>query len=159
MLTFTQMAIRLLIAMGLGGAIGLERESIGKEAGVRTSMLVCAGAAIFTMAGLSLPYIISLSPQNLTDVIARNSGYLTVIGNIVVGIGFLGAGLIIKNEEHVHGITTAAVVWLVAGVGMLTGLGIIDLAVFATVLVPTTLYAFRRFGIFEHGSAPDPTKK
>lgn len=159
MLTFSQMAIRLLIAMGLGGAIGLERETIGKEAGVRTSMLVCAGAAIFTMAGLSLPYIISLSPQNLTDVIARNSGYLTVIGNIVVGIGFLGAGLIIKNEEHVHGITTAAVVWLVAGVGMLVGLGIIDLAVFATLLIPTTLYAFRRFGIFEHGSVPDLTKR
>ncbi len=143
MLTFSQMAIRFLIAMALGAFIGLEREMIGKEAGIRTSMLVCAGAAIFSVAGISLPYLIAVSPQNLSDILSHNSGFLTMLANIVVGIGFLGAGLIIKTEERVHGITTAATVWVVAAVGILVGIGLIELAVFAAVLVPSVLYLMR----------------
>jgi putative Mg2+ transporter-C (MgtC) family protein len=98
MLTFEQMFVRFAIALVLGALLGLERELVGKQAaGIRTTMLVTSGAAIFTMIGLVLPYIVSAQTNNLADVIARNSGYLGMIGNIVVGIGFLGAGLIIKT--------------------------------------------------------------
>ncbi|HEY9166688.1 MAG TPA: MgtC/SapB family protein [Candidatus Kryptonia bacterium] len=130
MLTTTQMLVRLGVAVFLGLLVGLERESIGKEAGVRTDMLVSAGAALFSIAGLSLPYIISVG--NLSDVIARNSGFLTVIANIVVGIGFLGAGIIVKQGVHVRSVTTAATVWYVAAVGVLCGIGLMELAAIAT---------------------------
>lgn len=130
MLTTTQMLVRLGVAVFLGLLVGLERESIGKEAGVRTDMLVSAGAALFSIAGLSLPYIISVG--NLSNVIARNSGFLTVIANIVVGIGFLGAGIIVKQGVHVRSVTTAATVWYVAAVGVLCGIGLMELAAIAT---------------------------
>lgn len=158
MLTFNQMAARFLIALVLGAIIGTERELIGKEAGIRTSMLVCAGAAIFSMVSLSLPYIIALSQQNLLDILARNSGFLPVIANIVVGVGFLGTGLIIKTEGHIHGITTAAIVWVVAAIGMLVGVGLIEFAVFAGLVIPGLLYIMRRMSIIEkvkpEGSQP-----
>ena len=95
------MFARFVVALLLGALLGLERELVGKEsAGIRTTMLVTSGASIFTMVGLTLPYIVSAQTGNLVNVIASNSGYLTMIGNIVVGIGFLGAGLIIKTDNQ-----------------------------------------------------------
>lgn len=156
MLTFSQMAVRLLVAMVLGAIIGTERELIGKEAGIRTSMLVCAGSAIFSMAAISLPYIIAQSPANLTAILAGNSGFLTMIANIVVGIGFLGAGLIIKTEGHIHGITTAAIVWIVAAIGILVGLGIMEFAVFAALIIPGLLFALRKMSVIERVKPEGP---
>jgi len=149
MLTFEQMALRLIVALALGALIGLERELVGKEAGIRTAMLVSGGAAIFSIIALELPYIVAVSPENLPDVIARNSGFLGVVANIVVGIGFLGAGIIIKTGEHVRGLTTAAVVWATAAVGTLVGLGIVRFAVFAAVLITLLLYVLRKVKIYE----------
>jgi putative Mg2+ transporter-C (MgtC) family protein len=149
MLDFSQMALRFFIALVLGALVGLERESVGKEAGIRTSMMVAGGSAIFTIIGISLPYLIA-TPAGLADVIAHNSGFLAVIANIVVGIGFLGAGIIIKTEERVFGLTTAAVVWITAAVGVLTGLGLIKFATLAAVIISGTLYLLRKIGIREH---------
>lgn len=139
------MLSRVGVAILLGLLIGVERESIGKEAGVRTDMLVAAGAAVFSIVGLSLPYVVSVG--NLPDVIARNSGYLSVIANVVVGIGFLGAGIIVKQGIHVRSVTTAATVWFVAAVGVLCGIGLIVFAAIITVLMIALLLIFRKLKV------------
>ena len=99
------MLSRLCVALILGAFLGVERELVGKEAGVRTEMLVAAGAAIFTMIGMILP---SLMTAASPTVPIEGSGFFQIIANIVVGIGFLGGGLIIKTNDHAHGVTTAA---------------------------------------------------
>ncbi len=144
------MFTRFAIALALGALLGLERELVGKEsAGIRTVMLVAGGAAIFTMTGLALPYIVSAQTGNLTDVVARNSGFLTMIANIVVGIGFLGSGIIIKDGAQPHGVTTAALVWTAAAIGILAGVGLIKFAVTATVLIALLLYLLRKLNLAE----------
>ena len=95
-----EMFWRLLLALGLGGVIGLEREYRGHEAGVRTNALVCSGAALF--GAVSLEY-----------------GDSRIAAGVVQGVGFLGAGLIFQRGNDVRGITTAASIWLLAGVGLL----------------------------------------
>lgn len=147
MLTLEQMIIRLVIAIVLGAIIGIERELAGKEAGLRTDVMVAAGAAIFSMVSIVLPYIIALSPENLAEVIARNSGFLGVIANVVVGVGFLGAGIIVKHGTHVLGLTTAATVWLVAAVGVLCGIGLINFAVISAVGLTILLAILRKFDV------------
>lgn len=144
MLTTSEMIFRFLIAIILGTVIGMERESIGKEAGVRTDIMVSAGAAIFTMIALLLPYEISVSNGHLLEITARNSGFLSVIANIVVGIGFLGAGIIIHQGIHVRGLTTAASVWFVAAVGILAGLGQITFAAISVLIMTLLMIILRR---------------
>lgn len=145
MLTFLQMATRLLIALVLGGMMGLEREILGKEAGVRTAMLVSSGSAIFAMISLVIPYVANpaASPASWNSIPDR------VLANIVVGIGFLGAGIIFKTGERVKGLTTAAVIWAVAAVGALVGLGLIKFAVFAGVTLSGLLLITRKIGLYE----------
>lgn len=147
------MFTRFVIALVLGAVLGVEREIVGKEAGVRTEILVAGGAAVFTMIGLVLPYLVSAQTGNLADVVARNSGFLAVIANIVVGIGFLGAGLIIKINDHAHGITTAALVWMTAAIGILVGIGMTTFATAATIIIALTLYFLRKLNISERQSA------
>lgn len=144
------MLLRFAIALVLGALLGLERELVGKEsAGIRTTMLVTSGAAIFAMVGLTLPYIVSAQTGNLSTVIASNSGYLTMIGNIVVGIGFLGAGLIIKTEDRPHGVTTAALIWTAAAIGVLVGVGLYEFAAVAAVTIAILLYLLRTLNVSE----------
>jgi len=147
MLTLEQMIIRLVIAIILGAIIGIERELAGKEAGLRTDVMVAAGAAIFSMVSVVLPYIIALSPENLAEVIARNSGFLGLMANVVVGVGFLGAGIIVKHGTHVLGLTTAATVWLVAAIGILCGIGLINFAVISAVGLTILLTLLRKFDV------------
>lgn len=147
MLTLEEMILRLIAAVVLGAIVGLERELVGKEAGIRTNILVAAGAAIFTMVGLNLPYLISLSEIHLLDVIARNSGFLSIIANIVVGIGFLGAGIIFRDEHRVHGLTTAAAVWFTAALGILAGVGLTIFAACAGIGLSVILFLLRNFSI------------
>jgi len=147
MIDFWQMFSRFLISLALGALIGLEREKIGKEAGIRTLMIISAGATLFTLAGLSLPYIIS--NDNTSEILARNSGFIAIIANIVVGIGFLGGGIIIKNEEHIRGMTTASVIWFTAAIGILVGIGLIKLAIFSSLIITGILYLTRRLGVIE----------
>jgi len=120
----TQMTVRLLMAAVLGGILGFERESKGKAAGVRTHMLVALGAALFVMV-----------PQmsgNQADAMSR------VVQGVIAGIGFLGAGTIIKGKDddagHVKGLTTAAGLWMTAAIGVSAGLGRESTAVLSTLL-------------------------
>lgn len=117
---------RLLLACALGGIIGLEREVNRKAAGVRTNLLICMGAAFFTL--LSAVLAGDGSP---------NKGQ--VASNIVQGIGFLGAGLILHNRSRVSGLTSAASVWVVASIGMACGAGLYAAAVVAALIVIISL--------------------
>ena len=130
--------------MVLGTIIGIERELVGKEAGVRTTMLVCAGSSIFAMLSIIIPYFASVPPEELQNVIPDK-----ILSNIVVGIGFLGAGIIIKTGEHVRGLTTAAVVWFAAAVGALAGLGLIEFAVVSAIIMSGTLYLLRKIDLYK----------
>ncbi|MBI2278836.1 MAG: MgtC/SapB family protein [Candidatus Brennerbacteria bacterium] len=139
MLTLEEMLVRLVVAVALGAVVGFGRELAGKEAGVRTDIIVAAGAALFTVAALVLPYILDpgvlgKDGSGLADeIIVQNAGFLNIIANIVVGIGFLGAGIIVKQGVHVRSVTTAATVWLVAALGVLAGLGLLAFAAIAGV--------------------------
>ena len=117
---------RLLAASLLGGIIGLEREVKRRSAGVRTNLLICLGSAFFTL--LSAVLAGDASP---------NKGQ--VASNIVQGIGFLGAGLIIHNRSRISGLTSAASVWVVASIGMACGAGLLAAAAIATVIVVLAL--------------------
>jgi putative Mg2+ transporter-C (MgtC) family protein len=143
MLELSEMVTRLLVAIGLGAIIGLERELVGKEAGVRTAILVCAGAAIFAMISIVIPAVAGLSQENLVSIPDR------VVSNIVVGIGFLGAGIIIKTGEHVRGLTTAAVVWFAAAVGALVGLGLAQFALVAALSMTGLLFFLRKIDLYK----------
>jgi putative Mg2+ transporter-C (MgtC) family protein len=117
---------RLLLACLLGGLIGLERESKRKAAGVRTNLLICMGAAFFTL----------LSAMLAGDA---NPDKGRVASNVVQGIGFLGAGLILHNRNRVSGLTSAATVWVVASIGMACGAGLYAAAVVAVLIVVVAL--------------------
>ncbi len=144
MLTLSQMVIRLFIAMALGAMMGFERELVGKEAGIRTAMLVAGGSAIFTMVSIIMPYMAQLPVEELKNTLPDR-----VLSNIVVGIGFLGAGVIIKTNEHVRGLTTAALIWSVSSIGVLVGLGLIQFAAIAAVCMSGVLYIMRRIRMYE----------
>lgn len=144
MLEFSQMVSRFLVALALGALMGVERELVGKEAGTRTAMLVSGGAALFTIISLEMPAVFGIDPGNLAVLSDR------VISNIVVGIGFLGAGIIIKTGEgHVRGLTTAAVVWATAAVGTLAGLGLAKFALVSALTMSGLLYFLRRIRLYE----------
>jgi putative Mg2+ transporter-C (MgtC) family protein len=117
---------RLLLACALGTAIGLEREISRKAAGVRTNLLICLGSAFFTL--LSAVLAGDNSP---------NKGQ--VASNIVQGIGFLGAGLILHNGSRISGLTSAASIWVVASIGMACGAGLYAAAAVATLIVILSL--------------------
>lgn len=118
----TRVMVRLLLAALLGGIVGYEREHKGKAAGLRTHMLVAMGAALFVLV-----------PERGGMGIADMS---RVIQGVVAGVGFLGAGAIIKrhSEEQVQGLTTAAGIWMTAAIGVACGLGREAIALLATLL-------------------------
>ena len=99
--------LRLILACVLGGMIGLERDLHGRNAGIRTNMLVCVGAALFTIVSISV----------------RGADPSRIAAQIVCGIGFLGAGAILKDGFNIRGLTTAAYMWFIAAVGLSCGLG------------------------------------
>ena len=144
MLTLSQMLARLFIAMALGAIMGFERELVGKEAGIRTAMLVAGGSAIFTMVSIIIPYMAQVPIEELKNTLPDR-----VLSNIVVGIGFLGAGVIIKTNEHVRGLTTAALIWSVSSIGVLVGLGLIKFAIIAALSMSGVLYVMRWMGLYE----------
>lgn len=144
MLTFEQMLTRLLVALFLGALIGWEREAIGKDAGIRTAMLVSGGATLFTMISIMMPSVLKVDVTQFPVLSDR------VVSNIVVGIGFLGGGIIFKSSERVKGLTTAAIVWATAAIGTFVGLGLIQFAITAAVLITALLYALRKIKMYEH---------
>ncbi len=124
-----RVCIRLVLAALFGGLLGYEREYRGKAAGLRTHMLVCLGAALFVL----VPMQADLAPSDSTRVIQ----------GIVTGIGFLGAGTILKGNHirEVYGLTTAAGIWMTAAIGIAVGFGHIATAAVATTLALTVLTA------------------
>jgi len=121
------MILRLLLAAALGAAIGYQRERAGKSAGLRTHILICAGAALFT--------VVSLYGFGTAADPAR------VAAGIVAGIGFLGAGAIIRRGEGVvAGLTTAATIWAVAAVGLAAGAGLYLVSAVTTAIILIVLY-------------------
>jgi putative Mg2+ transporter-C (MgtC) family protein len=134
MALFQASAQRMLMACGMGGLIGLEREWRHKDSGLRTNLLICMGAALFTI----------MSPVLAGDG-GQNKGQ--VASNIVQGVGFLGAGLILHTKNRVMGLTSAATVFAVAAIGMTCGAGLYIEAAAATLLV---LVALQLVGLFEN---------
>ena len=137
-----EVLLRLFVAAALGGAIGLEREFRERQAGLRTHLVVCVGSALFTL----------VSAYGFTDWGVRVDP-TRIAAQIVTGIGFLGAGAIIRQGLSVRGLTTAATLWLVAAIGMAAGAGYWDAALIATfgalfTLGPLRVIAFRVLGRF-----------
>ncbi|MDT8436959.1 MAG: MgtC/SapB family protein [Gemmatimonadota bacterium] len=128
---------RLLLATVLGGAIGLEREISGKPAGLRTNILICVGAALFTEASLRVAAEFATGPRVQAD-----PGRIAY--GIVSGIGFIGAGTILVLRGTVIGLTSAATLWVVAAIGMTVGLRDYPVAIGGTLLVLLTLAALAR---------------
>lgn len=161
MLGLEEMLLRLLVAIILGAIVGFERELVGKEAGVRTDMLVGAGAALFTMAGIAVHYVIGMPENgaNYMDEVMSASRGIAIMAGVVSGIGFLGAGLIIQHGLKVRGLTTAASVWFVAAVGMLAGLGLIQFAAISTVALVGLLYILRKMDLFNLINKEERRKK
>jgi putative Mg2+ transporter-C (MgtC) family protein len=118
---------KLFLALILGGLIGAEREYRSKSAGFRTIMMICLGATLFTIFSLII------GTKGTPDRIASN---------IVVGIGFVGAGVVFKADTGVSGITTAATIWVTAAIGMAIGAGYQLIAIIACMLVLTVLFLF-----------------
>lgn len=119
----TEDLIRLAVALLIGGLIGAEREYHSKAAGFRTMIMICVGSALFTMAS-----------QRIGDEGDR------IAANIVNGIGFLGAGIIFKEESRVRGLTTAATVWVVGALGMCIGGGYYTIGAAGTIIVLACLW-------------------
>lgn len=115
--------IGLLVAVILGFTIGFERKLRYKEAGIRTHTIVCAGAAL----------IMVVSKYGFADILEYDAS--RVAAQIVSGIGFLGAGIIMFRGQKMHGLTTAAGIWATAGVGMAAGAGLYIVAVGATIII------------------------
>lgn len=129
---FWRISIRLSLATLLGAIVGVQRERSGKPAGVRTHALVAVGSALFVLAGMEF----GMDEEPLSRVIQ----------GLVTGIGFLGAGAILKLEEkrEIEGLTTAAGIWVTAGIGLAVGLGRFGLALSSAVLAWFVLAAVKQ---------------
>lgn len=121
----------LLLAVLLGGGIGLQRELRGKAAGLRTNILICVGAALFTQMSQTMAVLVG----DPTRIAAQ----------IVTGVGFLGAGAILHGKGYVSGLTSAATIWLVAAIGMAVGTGALYEASGAALLVILVLGVLGKF--------------
>jgi putative Mg2+ transporter-C (MgtC) family protein len=137
-LSWQEALLRLALAAALGAAVGLERELREREAGLRTHLLVSLGSALFTIA----------SAYGFRDFLVEGGALVRtdptrIAAQIVTGIGFLGAGAIIRQGLSVRGLTTAATLWVVAAIGLTTGAGYYSAAVITTALVLISLWPLR----------------
>ena len=132
----TQLLLRLGLAAGLGGLLGLQRELVGRAAGLRTHMLVALGSAFFVVVPLQ-------AGMPLVDL-------SRVLQGLTAGIGFIGAGTILKRERHIEGLTTAASIWLTAAVGIAAGMGREMSAVLGTGLAFIILALMPQIGSHNH---------
>jgi len=124
------LAFKFVLALLIGGAIGIERELRSKSAGFRTLILICLGATMFTI---------------MSQFIGGAGNPDRIASNVVVGIGFLGAGVIFRGDNSVSGITTAASIWLTAAMGMGIGCGYYEVSVYGCLSVLTVLVIFSFF--------------
>jgi putative Mg2+ transporter-C (MgtC) family protein len=133
-----EVLLRLALAAALGAAIGLERELREREAGLRTHLLVSLGSALFTITSAYGFHAFLNSGQSVV-----RADPTRIAAQIVTGIGFLGAGAIIRQGLSVRGLTTAATLWVVAAIGLAAGAGYYSAAVITTVLVLVSLWPLR----------------
>jgi putative Mg2+ transporter-C (MgtC) family protein len=133
------MVARVLLAVGLGAALGLEREIDNQPAGFRTHILVCLGAALFGLISVHA-FAPFEATRNSTDV---QIDVTRVASQVVVGVGFLGGGAILKYGASIRGLTTAASMWVAAAVGLAVGLGYYWAAVAVTIAALVSLMGFR----------------
>jgi putative Mg2+ transporter-C (MgtC) family protein len=137
-----RLAWPLLVSAVLGAVVGLEREVHGRPAGLRTHILVCLGSALIIVAFQQVQAsLVAASGEAIQLDPARAAA------GIITGIGFLGAGTILKGKDHVMGLTTAASIWVVAAIGIATGLGLYFLAVASTLLVLFVLFVLHMVDI------------
>lgn len=136
-----QMFLRILLAAVLGAVIGLERQLSGKAAGIRTNVLICLGAAALTIISQEMGA-------------QANESVSRIAAQIVSGVGFLGAGVIIRDRGGIHGLTTAATIWLVASVGMACGGGYYTLALATTGLAVVVLLGLHHWPQRSNNSEP-----
>jgi putative Mg2+ transporter-C (MgtC) family protein len=137
-LSWGEVLLRVGLAAILGGAVGFERELRDREAGLRTHLLVSVGSALFTI----------VSAYGFRDFLTSGEAVVRadptrIAAQIVTGIGFLGAGAIIRQGLSVRGLTTAATLWVVAAIGLTTGAGYYSAAVITTVVALVTLWPLR----------------
>lgn len=142
MITIYELISRLVLAVVLGGAIGWERQQAKKPAGLRTHILVSLGSAVFTLISFLAGPTITGQPIAILRTGAID--HTRIAAAIVIGIGFLGAGTIIRSGGNVLGLTTAASIWIVAGIGMACGFGMYSLAIIAAILVILTLFVLEK---------------
>ncbi len=148
--------LSLLLALVLGFALGLERELTNKYAGLRTHILVCLGACVFTL--ISIHGFPTFAPGDNVDI-SQATGIrdtARVAAQIVTGIGFIGAGTVLRNGPMVVGLTTAATLWVAASIGMACGAGMYEVAIFSTILSVAVLTLIR---IFERQFLPTGAKQ
>ena len=130
-MTDIDIAIRLAVALGLGGLVGLEREVHGSDAGLRTHILVSLGSALMMIVSI------------LMSQAFPGSDPARISAQVVSGIGFLGAGSILRSTGSVRGLTTAASIWAIAGIGLAIGAGFYSSGLIASVLILVTLWLLR----------------
>jgi putative Mg2+ transporter-C (MgtC) family protein len=121
----SQFWIGIGVAVLCGGLVGFERQIRGKPAGIRTNVLICLGTSIFVQLGAAIG--------------GPNADPTRVLGQVAVGIGFLGAGVIIAREGLVKGVTSAAVIWVLAGIGAMIGVGKFTPAIILAVVTVSIL--------------------
>ena len=124
-----ELFFKIIVSFILGIIVGIEREFAGKEAGPRTYSLVAIGTTLFTI-------------MSLDSIFAGENA--RIIAQIVTGIGFLGAGLIIFHKSKVHGLATAAGMWSMAAIGIAVGMGYYAVSIFAVLMALLSLYVFRK---------------
>jgi len=134
--------VRLLVAMVLGGLVGMERQTRGRAAGLRTNILVCLGSAAIIVAFQKLSLEFNMGAESVIRMDPARAA-----AGVITGIGFLGAGTIVKSKDFVRGLTTAASIWVVSAIGVTVGLGEYVIAVVLTLLVLVALYALHRLPI------------
>lgn len=134
MLLDSQIVIRLALSVFLSGLIGIERQLHRRDAGLRTHILVALGSCLIMLTSI---YVFDIYKDKASVDPAR------IAAGVITGIGFLGAGTIIREREGVRGLTTAASLWFVAGVGLSVGIGFYSAAFLATVFALTVLLVLR----------------
>lgn len=131
----TQIILRLVLATFLGGLVGFERQLHRRNAGWRTHILVCLGSCLIMLTSI---YVFDIYKKDAPIDPAR------IAAGVITGIGFLGAGTIIRDREGIIGLTTAASLWVVAGIGLAAGCGFYSAACTTTLLALITLIFLRR---------------
>ncbi len=147
-MNYLSFIFRILISIGAGGLVGIERKKRGKAAGFLTNILVCMGSCIISIyQNILVSETVEMVIKNpaLSNSIKIDNGRITA--QIVSGMGFLGAGVIMQSKDKIRGITTAAVLWVMSAIGMIIGNGNIEFGIIATIFLYGSLILLRQFEV------------